>query len=155
MIKNSKIQITQDFKPGIHEGIDIRSVSEKTLTGEEFVLLDICLPEDSIFTVFGIDGYGNPYYCFEPIEKTICDEFCFVHIYGRTDLIPGQKYIKGLEIGTSIINEKRNNANGLFFTGNSYAHHLHFETRFFDKSSVYLNRIKKDPKIYLKYKGLI
>lgn len=112
--------VTQKFKPGIHEGVDIR-----TYDFERDKLLPIVLCEEAEFLRQGVDGYGNDFIVFKGLESGLI--LRYVHIDITEDFKKDTVYDCGSKIGYSKIG------------GNSKQHHLHFSVSRLDDMKTFVD----------------
>lgn len=130
-IEGIPVIITQKYKGNIHRGVDIRSYDFK-----RWKLCNIVATEDQTVIRVGIDGYGNDYIICKPDDETVCDTIKYIHV--KPAVKEGDRLNGGRKIGVTAIDSDYSPRRG-----NSYAHHLHFET--------WKNGNHIDPIIYFSY----
>jgi len=106
--KKLKFQLVKRF----HKGIDIRTVFVDN--GDI-----VCLPEHAILIRKGYQKKWGWYYVFRPRE-TEYTEIKFIHMSENTNLIIGDTYHNGYEIGFPMLTN--------YMKKNNIGFHLHFET---------------------------
>jgi murein DD-endopeptidase MepM/ murein hydrolase activator NlpD len=130
-IEGIPLILTQKYKGNLHRGIDCRSYDFK-----RFKLCPVIATEKQVVVRVGIDGYGNDYIICRPFDDTVVTDLKYIHV--KPEVKEGDILDGGKRIGMTAIDSD-------YFPhrGNSYAHHLHFETW---KAGSHL-----DPVLYFSY----
>jgi murein DD-endopeptidase MepM/ murein hydrolase activator NlpD len=101
--------ITQGFKRGKHNGVDLRCIDDKTRENLAVIATERCRVDR-----VGVDGYGNYFAVVVPLENTGFNELKYIHI-DRPKFKGGETLNAGDVVSYCIIG------------GNSASLHLHFE----------------------------
>jgi murein DD-endopeptidase MepM/ murein hydrolase activator NlpD len=115
-IEGIPVILTQKYKGNIHMGVDVRSYDFK-----RWKLCPIVATEQQVVIRVGIDGYGNDYIICRPFDDTVATELKYIHV--KPSVSEGDILAGGQRIGITAIDSDYSPRRG-----NSYAHHLHFET---------------------------
>ena len=112
---NYQVITTPYTGPDGHRGVDLRSWNFKAQS-----LADIVATERLRLIRFGIDGYGNDFLVYKPLDSDF-DEIKYIHITPRTGITHAEEVNICEPLGKTQIFQE-------IGRGNSEAHHLHFET---------------------------
>lgn len=112
------ILFTQNYKGERHRGVDIRSFDFI-----RFRLIPVICTEKMFIERVGIDGFGNNFMVGRPFDDTICTDIKYIHVNFNPEVIEGAILGEGFPLGITAIDSDYNPKRG-----NSFAHHLHFET---------------------------
>ncbi len=112
------VLFTQNYKGDKHRGVDIRSFDFVN-----FRLIPVVCTEKSIVLKVGVDGYGNDFMVCRPFEDDCVHEIKYIHVKFNTDIVKDAILGEGYPIGITAIDADYSPKRG-----NSFAHHLHFET---------------------------
>jgi hypothetical protein len=125
-----KLVVTQGFIPGVHNGIDLRSVDFTTWKKEKLLVTEDCIVE-RISIIDGPDGFGNDWIVLKPASgiQTICDTIKYIHLHFSDEFEKGEELHAGTILGVTAIRSDYNPPRS-----NSEKHHLHWETWLNDKA---------------------
>ena len=105
--------VTNRFGLG-HRGVDLRSINFKT-----WKPVDIIATEKMKLIRHGIDGYGNDYLVYKPLDSDF-DEIKYIHVTPRPGIIHAEEIDICEVLGKTQVHQE-------IGRGNSESHHLHFE----------------------------